>query len=186
MSAYELPTSLNIGGVDFNIRTDYRAILDILIAMNDSQLEDWEKTMVMIQILYEDYESIQPEYFQEAAEKAVEFIDCGQQDDGKKNPKLVDWEQDARLIIPAVNKVAHMEIRSITYMHWWTFFAYFMEIGESLFSNIVSYRNNRAKHKKIEAWEREFYKDNKKLIDFKTDICERSDDEKAALAELWG
>ena len=79
-----------------------------------------------------------------------------------------------------------MEIRSITYMHWWTFFAYFMEIGESLFSNIVSYRNNRAKHKKIEAWEREFYKDNKKLIDFKTDICERSDDEKAALAELWG
>lgn len=184
MNAYELPTSLNIGGVDFNIRTDYRAILDILIAMNDNELEDYEKTIVMLKILFPDYEEI-PEYcMQEAVEKAAEFIDCGQRDDGKNNPKLVDWEQDAGLIIPAVNKVSHTEVRSIPYMHWWTFFAYFMEIGESLFSNVVTYRNNRAKHKKIEPWEKEFYRDNKKLIDFKSE--ERSDEEKAALEELWG
>ena len=34
MTAYELPTSLNISGVDFSIRTDFRVIIDILIAMN--------------------------------------------------------------------------------------------------------------------------------------------------------
>ena len=37
MTAYELPTSLNISGVDFSIRTDFRAIIDILIAMNDPE-----------------------------------------------------------------------------------------------------------------------------------------------------
>lgn len=186
MNNYELPTSLNIGGVDFSIRTDYRAILDILIAWNDNELDDWEKTIVMLEILFMDHEEIPPEYMREAAEKAVEFIDCGQADDGKNSPKLVDWEQDAGLIIPAVNKVAHTEVRSVQYMHWWTFFAYFMEIGESLFSSVVSYRNNRAKHKKIESWEKEFYRDNKRLIDFKSDQYERSDEEKAALSELWG
>lgn len=186
MNAYELPTSLNIGGVDFNIRTDYRAILDILIAMNDKELEDWEKTLVMLEILFEDCESLPQDNLEEVVKKAIEFIDCGQVDDGKNSPKLVDWEQDAGLIIPAVNKVAHVEIRSIPYMHWWTFFAYFMEIGESLFSNVVTYRSNRAKHKKIEQWEKDFYKDNKNLIDFKSERIERSEEEKNALAELWG
>ena len=186
MNAYELPTSLNIGGVDFNIRTDFRAILDIMIAMNDEELEDWAKTVVMLEILFENFQDIPEENMQEAAEKAIEFIDCGQQDDGKQSPKLIDWEQDARLIIPAINKVAHTEIRSLPYMHWWTFFSYFMEIGESLFSNVVTYRSNRAKHKKIEQWERDFYKENKDLIDFESAKIERSQEEKDALAELWG
>ena len=40
MTAYELPTSLNISGVDFSIRTDFRVIIDILIAMNDPELDE--------------------------------------------------------------------------------------------------------------------------------------------------
>ena len=37
MTAYELPTSLNISGVDYSIRTDFRVIIDILImyGLND-------------------------------------------------------------------------------------------------------------------------------------------------------
>ena len=32
-SAWEFPTSLNIGGVDYEIRTDYRAVLDLFAAV---------------------------------------------------------------------------------------------------------------------------------------------------------
>ena len=77
MTGYELPTSLSIGGVDFSIRTDFRAILDILIACNDPELDDYEKTEVMLDILYEEAGSIPPELLEEACAKACEFIDCG-------------------------------------------------------------------------------------------------------------
>ena len=47
------------------------------------------------------------------------------------------------------------------YLHWWTFLGAYMEIGESLFSQILSVRMKKAKGKKLEDWEREFYKENK-------------------------
>ena len=43
MTAYELPTSLNISGVDFSIRTDFRVIIDILVAMDDPDLDEQAK-----------------------------------------------------------------------------------------------------------------------------------------------
>lgn len=183
MTGYELPTSLNIGGVDFNIRTDFRAILDILIACNDPELDGYARNEVMIKILYEDWEKIPIELLEEASKKACEFIDCGQKED-KHLPRLIDWEQDARLIVPAVNKVAHTEVRSLPYLHWWTFFSFFMEIGESLFSNVVTYRQNRAKHKKQEKWEKDFYKENKELIEFKTKLSEEEQKTKKNI-EKW-
>lgn len=182
--AYGLPTSLTVGGVGYSIRTDYRAILDILIAQTDPELDASCKTLVMLQILYEDWKSIPGEYLQEAIDKAVEFIDCGQADDGKKNPRLMDWEQDASMIIPAVNKAAHTEIRAVPYMHWWTFFSYFMETGECLFSSVVHIRQKRAKHKKLEKWEEEYYRENKAIIDLKTKLSEDEQREKEEI-EKW-
>ena len=108
MTAYELPTSLNISGVDFSIRTDFRVIIDILVAMNDPELDEQAKAFVMLQILFEDWQNISPEHLTEACQKACEFIDCGQADDNpnKPKPRLMYWEQDGDMIVPAVNKVA--------------------------------------------------------------------------------
>ena len=78
MTAYELPASLNISGVDFSTRTDFRAIIDILIAMNDPELDEQAKAVVMLQILFENWQSIPVERLDEACQKASEFIDCGQ------------------------------------------------------------------------------------------------------------
>lgn len=52
MRAYELPTSLNINGVAYTIRTDFRAIIDILIAMNDPDLDQQAKTFIMLEWLF--------------------------------------------------------------------------------------------------------------------------------------
>lgn len=185
MSAYELPTSLNIRGVDYSIRSDFRAILDVLIALGDKELDDSEKAIVLIQIVYVDWESIPHDCLQEAIEKAIKFINCDCKDDKKPKPQLVDWEQDANLIIPAINKVAHMEIRAVEYLHWWTFFSYYMEIGESLFASVVSIRQKNAKGKKLEKHEQEFYKENKSLIDFNKSKI-RSKEEKEMLRDYFG
>ena len=47
--------------MDFSIRTDFRAIIDILVAMNDPELDEQAKAVVMLQILFEDWQSIPPE-----------------------------------------------------------------------------------------------------------------------------
>ena len=168
MNAYYLPNSLSIGGQKYALRSDFRAVLDVLIAFNDPELDDYAKQRVMLEILLPEWQNIPREHLQEACTKLVQFIDCGQKDDGKDHPRVIDWEHDAGIIIPAVNSVAHTEIRAVPHLHWWTFFGYFMEIRESLFSNVLSIRQKKAKGKKLEKWEQDFYKENRAIIDFKT------------------
>lgn len=189
--SWQLPASLKIGGADFAIRTDYRVVLDILAAFNDPDLPDYAKQVVMIEILYKDWKEIPPEHMEEAIEKACEFIDCGNIPEGKPKPRMVDWEQDSDLIVPAVNKIAGIgDIRSVSYIHWWTFMGYFMEIGESLFSSVLNIRYKKSHSKKLEKWEKDFYRENKKLVDFHTKLSEEDaaqrEAEKQALKELIG
>lgn len=190
--SWQLPASLNIGGADFTIRTDYRVILDILKALNDPDLPDYARQQVMIEILYERYQDIPTDHLEEAARKAAEFIDCGNTSDHKPKPRMMDWEQDSDLIVPAVNKIAAVgDIRSVPYMHWWTFMGYFMEIGDSLFSSVLNIRIKKAKGKKLEKWEKDFYRENKRLIDFRTtklseEEAAQREAEKQALKELIG
>ena len=195
MYAWKLPTSLHVGRYDYDIRTDYRVILDILAAMNDPEIfepgmsdgeKKYEQAMTMLQILYMDFDAIPPSDWNEATEKAIEFIDCGMKDDGKPKPRTMDWEQDAPLIVPAINKSVKIDVRSVKYMHWWTFFGLYMEIGESTFSTVVSIRDKKRRGKKLEKWEQEFYRNNKHLVDLKARRIERSDEEKDALRELFG
>ena len=73
MNVWELPTSLEIGGVGFAIRSDFRAVLDVLKAFNDPDLEDDEKAIVCLKILYEDFDKSPQEKYEEAFQKAVLF-----------------------------------------------------------------------------------------------------------------
>lgn len=186
MTAYELPTSLNISGVDFSIRTDFRVIIDILIAMNDPELDEYGKMEVMLKVLYEDWQNIPEDCLEEALKKASEFIDCGQRESNpnKPKPRLIDWEQDGGMIVPAVNKVAGTEVRAAPYMHWWTFFSYFMEVGESLFSTVLGIRSKKAHGERLDKWEKKFYHDNKDIIDIKTRLSDEEQAYKDALNEM--
>lgn len=188
-SAWSFPTSLNIGGAEYALNTDYRAILDVFTALNDPELTDsddrataYMQSKVILEIIFP--ESIIPyEHTQEALDKVSEFINMGISDERKK-PKLMDWDKDAHIIIPAVNKVLNCEIRALEYMHWWTFLGAYMEIGESLFANVIHIRQKKAKNQKLEKWEQEFYNANKSLIDLEQEE-KWSEEEKNALDELF-
>ena len=52
-----LPVTLSAGGGDWKIRTDYRDILVIMEAYSDPELSDREKVWIMLNILYEDWDS---------------------------------------------------------------------------------------------------------------------------------
>lgn len=159
---FDLPEQLEIGGVLYDIRTDFRDILRILLAFEDPDLENAEKMTICLQILYVDVDTIPPRDIQAAYEAAMRFIDNGQEPD-KKSARSMDWEQDAPLLFPAVNQAAGCEVRSMPYLHWWTFTGYFMEIRDSIFSSVLSLRQKRNRGKKLEKREQEFWKQNHKI-----------------------
>ena len=169
-AAWELPASLTVGGAEHAIRTDFRDVLYVLDILADPDYEEDEKALACIAALYEDYESIPPEQWPEALEKAMGFIDGelpGSDSRRRPRPRAMDWRQDGPLIIPAVNKVLGCEARAVGYLHWWTFLGAYMEIGEGLFATVVGIRQKRAKGKKLEKYEQEFYAENRALIELR-------------------
>ena len=158
-----LPKTLNVNGIDYPIETDYRNILEIITAFGDDELTDQEKAYVCMMRLFRDLTVIPKNDFEDVYRAAVAFIECHIHDD-KPNPKVVNWEKDEQLIFPAINKAAGMEVRSVPYMHWWTFLGYFQSIDqESIWGFILSIRQKKAKGKKLEKYEKEFYNANRTL-----------------------
>lgn len=177
----ELPKSLTVTGNEYAIRTDFRDILRIIAAFGDPELQDSEKVYVCLFILYEDFELIPQEDYEAAFKAAISFIDCGMEPSSKSSPRTMDWEQDESIIFPAINRVAGCETRTAQYIHWWTFMGYFMEIHEGVFSSVLSIRTKKAKGKKLEKWEREFWQANKDICMLKPKLTE---EEKAAKDRL--
>lgn len=157
----ELPHSLEVNGRMYAIRTDFRDVLKILCAFSDPELENGEKLYICLLILYREFERIPEDDYEAAFKAAMSFIDNGANDEEKKSPRVMDWEQDESILFPAINKVAGREVRSCKYIHWWTFVGYYMEISEGVFSNVINLRMKKAKGKKLEKWEQEFWSANK-------------------------
>ena len=170
---YDLPTSLEIGGAKYEIRSDYRAVLDICTALSDPDLSSQDKAAVVLDIFYPDFVEMPPEAYDESIKQCFWFINCGDEAQNQKAPKLMDWEQDWSKIVAPINRVCGEEIRSVKYMHWWTFIGYYYEIGgDCLFSQIVRIREKLARGKKLDKGEREWYSKNRNLVDFKKTYSE--------------
>ena len=182
---FDLPTSLEFGGRAWDIDPDFRQVLRILSAMEDPDLTDGEKATICIVNLYVDYERIPEELLQDAFDAALRFIDHGA-GDGKPGPRTMDWAQDAPLIFPAVNRAAGFEVRSVDYMHWWTFIGLFMEIHDSVYSTVLTLRGKKARHKKLEKNEQEFWNNNLGICRLKERLTEEEKAEKERLKALLG
>lgn len=87
---YDLPKSVEIQGKEYSIRYDYRAVLDIFMALNDPDLSLNAKTLVALEIFYPEFSEMPRSHIKEAIEKCHEFINGGEKDQNSKAPKLVD------------------------------------------------------------------------------------------------
>lgn len=180
---YGLPKSLEVCGTEYEIRSDFRAALDVFAALDDPELSQQEKASVLLTILYTDFESIPVEHLQTAVDVALIYLNGGSEDaPQKKGPRLVSWEQDFSHIIAPINKIVGTEVRGLDYMHWWTFLSAYYEIGECTFSQIVRIRDMLAKGKKMEKSDREWYNRNRHLVDFKQTYTQ----EETLLLKQWG
>ena len=179
---YALPTTVNVCDTEYEIRSDYRAVLDICAALSDAELDDQDKALVALDIFYPTFAEMPQEHYQEAVKQCFAFINCGEEEGGQRSPKLVDWEQDFAYIVAPINRVAGCEVRAVPYMHWWTFVSCYYEIGgDCLFAQIVQIRDKLQRGKTLDKTEREWYRKNRHLVDFKQTYTAAEED----LIKIW-
>lgn len=180
---YSLPTSVEVGGTEYPIQSDFRAALDILAALSDSELDNQDKAIAALTIFYPTLDEMPYSDYQEALQHCFRFIDCGDEPrEEKKQPQVMSWSQDFSMIVAPINRIAGCEVRALDYLHWWTFVSYYREIGDCLFSQVVSIRDKKARGKPLDKQEKEFYRRNRDLIDLKTKYTSAEKDVLAA----WG
>lgn len=181
---WNLPLSVEIDGTEYAItnKCDYRMVLDVICALNDNELSDEEKIRCALYIFYEDISGCSD--MQKAVDEMLKIIGCGEETKKEENkPKLMDWEHDFPQIAPPVSRILGYDVRTPDrFCHFWTFIGAYKEIGECTFSNIVSIRNKRAKGKKLEKWEQDFYNENKSMVDLPFNL---TDDEREWLDGEW-
>lgn len=162
MTGWQLPKTAVIGGRSYDLHTDYRDILDIFACLQNRQLPEFLRWHIALALFYE--QPVADEDFPQAAEYFRWFVNCGQEECANPGPELLSWEQDAQDIVADVNKVAGQEIRSLPYLHWWTFMGWFQGIGEGNLATLLSIRNKLRRGKKLEGWEQEYYRRNKNRV----------------------
>lgn len=164
MGAWNLPTTVTVCGQRFAVRSDFRAVLDALTALNDSNLSEQERYISFLRIMFPKWDSL-PDA-SAAIREALLFVNLGKDfpENQAPRPKLVDWEKDVALIAPAIDQVLGYSCRRCDYLHWWEFIGAYYNIGDGTFAQVVNIRSKRAKGKPLEKYEQEFARDNADLI----------------------
>lgn len=189
---YSIPTEILIGEQSFKItdRGDYRMVLDCFSALEDPELSKEQRIATSLLIFYEDLRDLNdfskfPDLEVAVKEMYKFFNGGGEQSQGANvNHKLIDWEQDSQMICSAVNNVAHMEVRSEPYIHWWTFLGYYMAVGESPLATVVGIRDKIVRGKKLEKHELEFQRNNPQYFTWNRMTVEEQEAD-AYIRGLW-
>lgn len=184
MSGWDLPTHVEVGGAAWAVATDYRDILEIIGWLTDEDTAAFERVYLALGLFYDDFDKLPETAYPQAYEQLCRFIACGEEDDGKPSVKLIDWEQDERMIAAEINRVSGCEIRALPYLHWWTFIGYFNGIGEGQLSTVVGIRSKLKRGKKLEKWEREFYSEHRKTVDLKRKYTAQEQQERDRLLRM--
>ncbi len=189
---YELPTVLKVNGQEHPIREqgDFRMVLDCFMALEDEELTKEERIISSLIIFLEDVNTVEDVYnlpdIESVYKGMVRFFNCGQDNvaGSKTNYKLIDWQRDSTMVCSAINNVANTEIRSLPYLHWWTFMGYYMAVGKSPLSTVVGIRYKIATNAKLEKYEKQFKNDNPQYFNWDMRSLEERELDNE-VRELW-
>lgn len=136
----ELPTAVMIDGQEYEINSDFRTCIRIIMAFEDNDLAALEKQMILVESLY----PVKPENLQEAFEKGIKFLNGGGESNGEEKEeglRLYSFAKDANFIFAAFKQTHGVDLSDSNDLHWWKFLALFADLGaDTTFCNLVSLR----------------------------------------------
>lgn len=175
------PTSIEIDGREYAIRYDYRTCLTIILAFEDNDLTPQEKTQVMLELLYKEI----PDNLQAAAEKAVLFLDCGEERESNQQGsggigRLFSFSHDAKYIFSAIQYSHGIDLDKCTDLHWWKFNYLFLDLDDHCFFNRMIYFRRQKALGKLTSEEQKIYVEMAHIFDLPVQLSaeeQAADDE---------
>lgn len=160
MDLWQLPREAVLNGERYPHKTDYRQMLKLIAVLSDESRPAHLRWLTALSYFYE--RELPRHLETQAMTYLGQFLSCGEE--GTPGPKLLDWNTDAPEIIADINAVAGREIRSESYLHWWSFLSFFHGIREGRLSQLVAIRDKLRRGKKLEPYEQEYYIRNKAKV----------------------
>ena len=162
----QLPSAVEIDGDIYELNTDFRTCLSIILAYEDPQLTINEKHGVMLELLYKET----PGNASEACRLGVKFLNCGEdQEDGSDSDdgvgRFYSFDRDAVYIYSAIKQRHGVDLEETDYLHWWKFSYMFLDLKEDCFFNRLIHLRRQKKLGKLTDEERELYSKIKDIVD---------------------
>ena len=171
---FSLPTTVTINAIQYEIRSDFRTVLEIFTMLDDPDLSEADKTEALLRMFYVRREASpegnRPEDSTAALQAFTEFVEPRQaaKSPASQKSRLIDWSQDFDLMVAPINHILGFECRAADYLHWRTFLAAYLEIPpESVFARVLRIREKLRTGKKLEKYERTWYNKNHDLVHLK-------------------
>ena len=179
-----------LGGVRYAIRSDYRDVLELLRWLNgqaDPALDQSERWYVAMRLFYPEFAALPQSLWPDATQFLTEFLAAGRREQPRPGPALMDWQQDAPLIAAGISKAAGQDVRTLPYLHWWSFLAWFDAIGEGSFATVVAIRDKLRRGKRLENWELDYYRTHRAVVELRgVESAEEQAEKRRLLALLGG
>ena len=140
----QLPESVFIDNVEFEINTDFRICILFELLMQDDEVPDCDKLDLAIDLFFEE----RPEDVEEAIDFILWFYKCGTTDQeskkkkstGNKKPAIYSFEHDSDYIYAAFLDQYGIDLNSDS-LHWWKFKALFKALkSDNEIVKIMGYR----------------------------------------------
>lgn len=116
------PTSAKVGDKIYKINTDFRVAIKCSEVINDETINDYERFLAIIYLLYGDEGLKDRENHIELMEKASQYLSCGKQKENQNNEKPdMDYVQDEGLIRSSFQYDYKYDPYEMEYCHWYKF-----------------------------------------------------------------
>lgn len=178
----EHPESVTIDTTEYPINTDFRGCIKIIMAFEDNELTPQEKQLILLANLY----SVVPDNLQAALDRANWFLNGGKEQSNSNEAsevhRVYSFSKDANFIYAAFRQTHGIDLTTAQ-LHWWTFLALFMDLGQdTTFCQLTALRK-RIKTGKATKEERTAAREMGEVFDL-PEVDDRSLDEKEAEADF--
>ena len=130
------PEYAEVDGKTYKINTDFRIAIECNRIAEDPSINDYERAMAVIYILFGEEALNTPEHQEKLLKIALKFLACGkevEEKDNKEQPDM-DFIQDMDYIEASFMSDFHIDLAN-TKMHWWKFFNLINGLSNSEFGN---------------------------------------------------